>query len=182
MDALKAFGRVKATDEHQECGATAHEQRVGKHAQGLDEALLDGMRHIGRGRHIGRATLARLVTEQAALDTHHDGHAQATASHLLKAESILDNKAQHMGHHVDIHDDDNQGQDEIAKGHERHHDAAHTGNAVDAAKGDEQGYRRNNRAHHQRVEAEGLVQGTADGIALNGIIGEAEGQRDEHRK
>ena len=56
------------------------------------------------------------------------------------------------------------------------------GNALDAAKGDEQGNCSDNAAHHERVEPEGLVQGTTDGVALDGIIGESKGKRNEHRK
>ena len=140
------------------------------------------MGDVGSCRNIGGTTLACLITEQATFDADHDGHAQASASHLLKAEGALHNQPQHLRYHVDVHDDDNQSQDEIADGHDGHHDTAHTGNAVYAAESDKQRYRSDDASHHQRIEAEGLVQCAADGIALDGVIGETKGQRDEHGK
>ena len=85
-----------------------------------------------------------------------------------------------MRYHVDIRDNNEQSQNEIADSHNRHQDAAHTGDALNATKGNEQGNSRDDAAHHQRIKAEGLVQSTTDGIALDGIIGEAKSQRDEH--
>ena len=87
-----------------------------------------------------------------------------------------------MRNHVDVHDNDIQGKDEIANSHEWHKDTAHMGNAPNAAKSDKQGYRRNKASHEQRIEAESLVQGPTDSVTLDGVIGEAEGERDEHRK
>ena len=86
-----------------------------------------------------------------------------------------------MRHHVDVHDDNNQCQDKIADGHDGHHDAAHTRNALNTAESDEQCYRSDDTAHHQGIETEGLVQSATDGIALDGIVGKAKGECDEHR-
>ena len=182
LDSFKAIGSVEAADEHQEGRAAAHEQSVGKHAQGLDETLLNRMGDIGRGCHIGCTTLSRLVAEQTTPDTDHNGHAQTTTCHLFKAEGIGDDQFQDMRHQVNVHDDNYQRKNQIAKRHKRHEDTAHTGNALNTAESDKQSDRRDNGTHHQGVEPESLVQRSADGIALDGVIGEAEGERDEHSK
>ena len=87
-----------------------------------------------------------------------------------------------MRYHVDVHDNDIQSKDEISYGHNRHKNAAHMGNTPNAAKRNEQGNRCDNAAHHQRIKTEGLVQGTADGVALDGIIREAKSECNKHRK
>ena len=95
------------------------------------------MGDIGSSCHIGGTTLARLVTEETSFDAHHDGHAQATTGHLIKTKCVLDNQFEHMRYHVDVHDNDIQSKDEIAYSHNRHKNAAHMGNAPNAAKRNE---------------------------------------------
>ena len=76
---------------------------------------------------------------------------------------------------VDVPDDDEQGDQQVADGHDRYDDAAYFGDAVDAAEDDDQRNDRQDKAYHQRVEAESDIEGAADGVALNGVVRQAEG-------
>ena len=100
--------------------------------------------------------------------------ASSAACDLGDPEGILEDDAENLRYQVDVPDDDEQGDQQVADGHDRYDDAAYFGDAVDAAEDDDQRNDRQDKAYHQRVEAESDIEGAADGVALNGVVRQAE--------
>ena len=76
--------------------------------------------------------------------------------------------------------DDKQREHQVAEGHHGHDNAADLGDAVDTAENDHQRQKRQDNAHYRRVETEGHVEGAADGVALDGIVRQAESQGNQN--
>lgn len=179
-DAVELGVVIDAADEDDEGGAGADDEGVGEDAEGLDEALLDGVGHGGGGGGIGGAALAGFVGEEATLDAVHDGGSDGAAHGLVQTEGAVEDEAEDAGHGAEIHSDDDDGQEEIADGHHGHEDGADMGDALDAAEDDDEGQHDEDDAHDGGAPAEGALHGAADGVGLNGVVGQTEGQGDEH--
>jgi len=171
---------VDTAEEDDEGRAGAYYEGVGEDTETLYEALLDGVGDHGRGGGVWRAALARLVAEETSLDTLHDGDADEAAGELVDAECALDDELDDVGDERDIGDDDDDGNDEVDDSHGRDNGGGEARYAVDATEDDEKCQRRKDESHGGWLEAEGLLPSRTDGIALHGIIGEAECHNHQH--
>ena len=173
-------GHERAGEEDHQRGRRADQDGVDEHAQGLDEALARGvvrLRH-GAGRDVGGRAHAGLVGEEAALDAVEHGRGQAAgdaARRFLEAEGAHDDVAQHAGHLAEVHDQDDDGEQQVDAGHERHDHLGHLGDLADAAEDDDAGQRRDDEAGHQRRQAERALDGAGDRVGLHRVEDEAEG-------
>ena len=111
-----------------------------------------------------------------------DGHADQSASGLLNAERAVDNEFQHGRNVLDVKCQYDKGEDEIANRHDGHHNGRETGNALDAAKDDEEGHDGENHGDISRAETPSRTQGVAKRVALHNLVGDAETEGDEHGK
>src|SRR3990167_2689128 len=68
---------VDAGQQDDQCGAAAHDDGVDKHAERLHDALGYRVLDLGNGGDVRRTAQTRFVGEQAALDAHDDGRADA---------------------------------------------------------------------------------------------------------
>ena len=181
-DAIELRNIVEAADKNDERRAGADEQGVREDSQRLYQPLLHGVRHRGGGCYIGCAALAGLVAEQASLDAIHDGCTYHAACRLAEPESIGKDDMQHMRYLLDVHHDDDHRQHEVADGHQWNQHGADIGNAMDAAEDDEQRHHGQDDTHGHGIPPEGLLHGTADGVALDGVVGQSESERYQHGK
>lgn len=88
----------------------ADHERIGKDPEGLDQPLLDRMRHMGRCGYVRRRAHACLVAEQAAPDALHERCAGTAAHRLLPTEGIGDDQLHDLGQPPEIEEHDAQRQ------------------------------------------------------------------------
>ena len=133
-----------------------------------------GSGHVRSGPHTG------LVAEQAPFDALHQGGTNRTTQCLLPAKCARHDRTDHAGQLRDVEQDDAQRQGDIAQRHDRHHDAADTGDALDAAKDGEQCERGDAKSHPLMIDPEGVLPSGTDRVALHGVERETEGDGDQH--
>ena len=63
-DAIQPRHIIQSADKDDKGSTRAHQERVGKHAQSLDETLFHRMGNRGSGGDVWRTTLSRLIAEQ----------------------------------------------------------------------------------------------------------------------
>nr|DAL56230.1 MAG TPA_asm: hypothetical protein [Caudoviricetes sp.] len=179
LDAVQR-GVGDAAEEDDEGRAGADEQRVGEDTEGLDQPLLHRMRDVGRGGDVRGRTHAGLVAEQTALDALHERRASRSAQDRTPAEGLGEDQPEHLGQPADVEQDDAQGQQDVAQGHDRDDHAADPGDAVDAAEDDEERERGEPDADPVRIEPEGPLPCGADRVALHRVEGKPERYGDQH--
>ena len=86
---------IEAREQYDESRAGTYDNRVGEHAQGLEKALLHGMRSVGDCGCIRGASLAGLIAEKSPLDSLHHGRSEHTPGHGSDAEGIPDNEGEY---------------------------------------------------------------------------------------
>ena len=170
---------VDSADDDDEGRAGAYDERVGEDAERLDEALLDGVRHGGRGGGVGGAALARLVAEEAPLDPLHDRGADHAPGHLPHAERALEDELQDVWQFRDVEDYDSEGEDEVDDRHRRHDGRREARHAMYSAKDDEERHEREHEAHDRGLDVESFLPSGANGVALHGTL--RIGEREDHQ-
>ena len=108
---------VHPTNKYDECRTRTYHQGIREHAQGLYQSLLNGMAHSSHGSRIRCTTLARLVAEQASLNTLYYGHAKHSARSLIESESVLYNGKQHLRQRADVPNHHSYGYQKIDDSH-----------------------------------------------------------------
>ena len=170
-----------AEEDDEGCTGTDN-QRVGEYAQGLDESLLHGVSDIGRSSHVRCRTHTGFVAEETALDTLHQGHTDTATQGLFPTEGRAYDELDDIRQVGDVHAYDDEGQNDVSQGHDRHDDAAYLGNALDTTEDNHEREHGEDDAHPSIVELEGLLEGCTDGVALHGVEGKGKGEDDEHGK
>ena len=148
-------GVADSANEDDEGGAGADDQGVGEDSEGLDEALLYGVGGIGCGRHVRSRAHTGLIAEHSALDALHDGGADASSGQfppssavsVPEAECVRDDQAEYLGNFSYIHGYDDKRQGDVEEGHHGDEQAAHAGDAPDAAEDDHEGQDREDDTH-----------------------------------
>lgn len=171
---------VDTAEEYDEGRAGAYDKGVGEDTETLYEALLDGVGDHGRGGGVWRAALTGLVAEETSLDTLHDGDADEAAGELVDAERALDDELDDVGDERDIGDDDNDGNDEVDDSHGWDDGGGEARYAVDSTEDDEERHEHEHETHDGGVDTEGFLPCRADGVALDGALGEGEGENHEY--
>jgi hypothetical protein len=93
-------GLIDIREQDDQRRAAAHHQRIDEYAEGLHDALVGRVRHIGNGGDVGRAAQSRLVAEQTALDALHDRDADTTTEGGIEPESTGHDLHEDPGHLV----------------------------------------------------------------------------------
>ena len=179
LDAVHLVAGAHAADEDDEGGAGADDEGVAEDADGLYLTLLDGVGDISGGCYVGGGAHAGFVAVETAADALLDGSAYAARKPLFPAEGVGDDEAEDAGKLGDVHGDDDEGKGNVAQGHDGDDDAADAGDALDAAEDDDGGEQGEHGAHVGGGESEGFFKGLADGVALHGVEGEAEGEDEQ---
>jgi len=158
---------VDTADQDDEGRTRAHHQRVGKDSQSLYQSLFHGVAHGSCGRSVRRTALTGLVGEETALHAVHDRCSHHASGSLVQSEGILNDHSQHMGNQLDVHQDDDHCQYEVAHGHHWYQYGTDTGDALDAAEDDDERQHRQHGSGHHGVPPEGSLHGAADGVGLH---------------
>ena len=140
------------------------------------------MLDLGHGGHVRRAAEARFVGEQAALDAHQDGRADAAGEGRFQAKGALDDQRQGRRHFGNVHADHHQRHADVGEGHDRYQYVGHAGDALDAAEDDQADHRHQGEAAEVGGQAEGVVQRGGHGVGLHGVEAEAEGHQQQDRE
>ncbi len=82
----------------------------------------------------------------------------------------------HAGHLVDAADDDQDRHQDVADSHHRDHDVGDLGDALDAAEDHEGGDRRQHDTGPEALDADAVLHGVGDGVALEGVEAQREGR------
>ena len=143
LDAVDG-GVADSAYEDDEGGAGADDQSVGEDSEGLDESLFYGV-----GGVCGC------------------GHVRSRAHAVPESECIGDDQAQHLRYFIDIHGYDDKRQGDVEKCHHGDQQAAHAGDAPDAAEDDHEGQDGEDYPHPLCGHVEGQFPRGADGIALH---------------
>ena len=169
--------------QHDEGRAAANDDRINEDAQRLDQPHLDRVIAFGSCGRAGCRAAARLVGEQAALDTVHQNGTKAARRHLPQAEGFREDAAQHRREVGDIGRDDIKRHHKIAARHHRHNDvqAFHGGVLAqhDDCRQHHQCHRRCNGRDVERI-LERRAHRVADDLADSAPADEAR-QRKQHR-
>ena len=91
-DAVQLRVFIDTADKDDERSAGTDDEGVGEDTEGLDEALLNGMRDGGGSGSIGGTAFAGLVGKETTLDAIHDGGTNGTADGLMQSERTIDDK------------------------------------------------------------------------------------------
>ena len=173
---------VESADKDDESGTRADNERIGKHTQSLNESLLHRVAHGCRSRHIGRTAFARLVGKESAFHTIHNSSSQPAACNLLKAKRIGHDDLQHMWNQVVVHDDNDKRQDEVAYRHEGNQKSTDVGDSLYAAEDNVQCCQGQEDTHPYGRPSGGFLHGTANGVGLDGVVGQTELTSDKYGK
>ena len=135
---------------------------------------------------MGGRTHACLVGEQAPGHAvahglpHADTHGAAQDG--LGVEGTLKNQGKGVRQVGNIGNQHDEAAHQIEAGHDRHQLLRDGGNAGDAAQEDEGGHHRQHHAHDPGGDAQRLLEGVADGVGLDHVAGEAQGEDDSQRE
>ncbi len=94
------------------------------------------MLDLGHRSDVRRTAQARLVGEQAALDAHQNGRADAAGEGLLEAEGATEDQAEGFRNRAEVTADDEQRHAQVGERHDRHQHVGPLGDAADAAEDD----------------------------------------------
>ena len=164
VHALQTSGDAAGGEEHDEGGAAADDDGVDEHAQSLGQAHLHGVIGICGGSSAGGGAGAGLIGEKAPLDTVHQHGAESACHHLPQAEGFLEDQGEHSGQEGDVLDDQKDGDEEVAAGHDGHQDIQNLHRGVLA----QHDHRRQQHQCHRGVQGrdmEGVLKGGGDGVA-----------------
>ena len=128
----------------------------------------------GCGCYVRRCTHAGLVAVESATDALRQCGSDAASHCLMPTEGSLEDLGKHVGKGGDVDEHHGKGDEDVACGHDRHYDAAHLGYAVDAAEDGEEGAYEEDEAHVERRDVEGLLDCSADGVAMYRVVGHTE--------
>ena len=129
--------RVHVGGDDDERGGGAHEQGVDVHGEGLHEALLGRVGHLGGGSVVRAGALTGLVGVDAALHAPLDGQADDRAVDGVHAEGAGEDLTEHVGDLVEVHEEHQQRREDVEDRHRRDHVGGEHGDALDAADHDE---------------------------------------------
>ena len=173
----------------QQAGGQDHQRRHGQHHEGVDEhahhgddALILWLFHLCQGVGVGRGAHAGLIGEQAP--GHAEAHGLLDAQTQCAAEDGLGIEGAHEdgldgGEKVGVVDDqDDEASQDVEAGHDGHDLLREGGDAPHAADEDERGDGGHNDAHDGLGDAESGVEGVSDGVGLDHVAHEAQGQDD----
>ena len=171
-------------EKHDHGRGSAHEHRVDVDAERLHEALLHGVRSVGRGRGVRDRAHAGLVREEPALDARHEGGRKARAEHRVKVEGAANDRHEHFGDHRDVEDRDGEGHQEVGARHEGNHDRHDLGDARDAPADDKCRKRSHRDADPfgREIVAVGGHERKRDRVGLHRIEDEPVGDGEDHGK
>ena len=172
------------SEKHDHGRGSAHEHRVDVDAERLHEALLHGVRSVGRGRGVRDRAHAGLVREEPALDARHEGGRKARAEHRVKVEGAANDRHEHFGDHRDVEDRDGEGHQEVGARHEGNHDRHDLGDARDAPADDKCRKRSHRDADPfgREIVAVGGHERKRDRVGLHRIEDEPVGDGEDHGK
>ena len=181
----RAVAGVERTDDDQRRHGQDNE-RVDKHADHRDRALLVRALDIGQRVRMRRGAHAGLVREQAALGALADGRlervADAAADDGLRRECVLEDHAEGLRHVADAGNEHDQAAEQIQAGHDRHDLFRDGGDALHAADEDERRDGGNDQAHDPARNVECVLARLTDGVGLHHGAHEAERQNDRDRE
>ena len=179
-----ARARLENTCQQDHDGSGGADQDgVDEHAEGLHEALrgrVVGVRR-GDGGDVGGRAHAGLVGKKTALDAIEHG-ADHTAHGRLKPQGAFDDLGQDGGDFGDVDGHDGYGREQISAGHEGHQDLRHLGHLLDAADDHECCEDGEGKADPQLGNTEGALHRVGDGVGLDGVEDQAEGQDETDRE
>ena len=170
---------VHAREQDDQRGAGAHQNGVDKHAERLHDALRGRVLDLRHRRDVRRTAQACFVGEQAALDAHQDGRADAAGKGRFQTEGAAHDQAQGFRYFADVHAQYHQGHADVGEGHDRHQHVSHAGDALDAAEDDQADHAHQGQAADIGRQAEGVVQRGGHGVRLHGVEAEAEGHQQQ---
>ena len=177
-----AGGRDDETCQH------ADDHRVEESAGHIDIALTGRMVRAGRRSGDRRGAHARLVGEDAAGDApahsrqhrSDDGAADA-ACNRFRREGHAENLGDARRNGGNIREDGDDRRDEIKHRHERHDDAGHLADGVNAAHEDQKRANHDDCAGYGRRDAEARMDGRGDRMRLRHVA-DAEGREDREQR
>ena len=185
LDALSGAAVLRIRQQDDECGDRADEDRIEVHAQSLHETLLGRVRRRGRGRGVRHRTDTGLIGEQAALHTDEHDRSQRSTGDRIHAERVGDDRGDHRRHGTDVHHHDDDADDEVEAGHDRHQVCRDVRDALGAAREDREGGDGDDRAGHgsedavRTLDSEGRPDGVDDGVRLHRVEYDAVGDGDD---
>src|SRR5699024_8298869 len=145
------------------------QQGVEVDAEGLHQALLDGVADRGGRRDVGDRAHARLVGEHAALDAVDDHGTQPAADHGLRVEGLDDDLPEHAGQLAEVHAHDDDADEQVERRHDRDHVLGDVRDAAHAAEDDPGGQQREQDAEHGRQPRQALGVGVDGHGAAHGV-------------
>ena len=178
-------GGVQSGDDYQSIEGQ-HDKGVDEHADHGYHALVVGILHVGLGVSVGGGTHAGLVGKQAALGALADGFLQrvteAAADDGLGLKGILEDHSEGGGDILNADDQYGQRAQQEDSGHDRDDLLGDGGQTLHAAHKDEAADDNQYHAHDPGGNAEGGLEGGADGVGLDHTAHKAQSQNDSYRK
>ena len=134
------------------------------------------------GCHIGSGTHTCFIAEQSPLDALHQCDTYTATQCLLPAEGMADDEFDNGRKFSDVDSYNNQCQSNISQCHNGDNNAAHFSNALYTTEDNKQRGYGNNPSYDGMVETERMFKSCTQRIALYGVEGEAESDRNEYGK
>ena len=136
-DARIAAERPVSREQNQEDGRGTDQQGVDVDRDDLGKSLLGGMRDRRGSTGIGGGAHAGLIGEEASLNAqHHTGSGKASEDGL-EVKGICQDDSQHSGNPGDVGDDDENADQNIEAGHNRHQDRRNSADQVTCEEDDQ---------------------------------------------
>ena len=140
------------------------------------------MGNLGRGGGVRDGAFAGFVGEQAALDAVHDDGAESAGNGGLRRERIGEDEPEDGRNLIQVEDQDDGRNEQIETGHDRDQPFRDFRDDLGATADNDGDEDRDDAAYDGAVPAQGSFQGQGDGVGLQGVVDQGEGDHQQERE